>query len=265
MFSNIDDSTQTMDAIINYIMAGQGKFSGADDWQEFLEIIREKCAAGAQSDREKEIPIASWRKFYRIVNKAINDKAAIFARDINASKGETRLGDALKYIKKNEVHVIDIAKLSEDKQAYVFGDAVRTIYNLQLGEYNGDENVAPPSRIIIFIDELNKYASKDSPKNSPILHQILDVAERGRSLGVVLFAAEQFRSAIHDRVTGNCSTHAYGRTNTIEVTKSDYKSVPPVYKTMMTRLKQGEYIVQNPIFRSMLHIKFPKPIYKQVK
>jgi hypothetical protein len=246
-------------------MAGQGKFSGADDWQEFLEIIREKCAAGAQSDREKEIPIASWRKFYRIVNKAINDKAAIFARDINASKGETRLGDALKYIKKNEVHVIDIAKLSEDKQAYVFGDAVRTIYNLQLGEYNGDENVAPPSRIIIFIDELNKYASKDSPKNSPILHQILDVAERGRSLGVVLFAAEQFRSAIHDRVTGNCSTHAYGRTNTIEVTKSDYKSVPPVYKTMMTRLKQGEYIVQNPIFRSMLHIKFPKPIYKQVK
>ena len=120
MFSNIDDSTQTMDAIINYIMAGQGKFSGADDWQEFLEIIREKCAAGAQSDREKEIPIASWRKFYRIVNKAINDKAAIFARDINAGKGETRLGDALKYIKKNEVHVVDIAKLSEDKQAYVF-------------------------------------------------------------------------------------------------------------------------------------------------
>ena len=250
MFSNIDDSTQTMDAIINYIMAGQGKFSGADDWQEFLEIIREKCAAGAQSDREKEIPIASWRKFYRIVNKALNDKAAIFA---------------LKYIKLNDVYFVFIAKLSEDKQAYVFGDAVRTIYNLQLGEYNGDENVAPPSRIIIFIDELNKYASKDSPKNSPILHQILDVAERGRSLGVVLFAAEQFRSAIHDRVTGNCSTHAYGRTNTIEVTKSDYKSVPPVYKTMMTRLKQGEYIVQNPIFRSMLHIKFPKPIYKQVK
>ena len=74
-----------------------------------------------------------------------------------------------------------------------------------MGEYNGDENVVPPSRIIIFIDELNKYASKDSPKNSPILHQILDVAERGRSLGVVLFAAEQFRSAIHDRVTGNLS------------------------------------------------------------
>lgn len=115
------------------------------------------------------------------------------------------------------MHVIDIAKLSEDKQAFVFGDAIRTIYDLQLGQYSGEEGVNPPSRIVIFIDELNKYASKDAPKNSPILKQVLDVAERGRSLGVVLFAAEQFRSAIHDRVTGNCSTHAYGRTNSIEV------------------------------------------------
>ena len=263
MFSNIDDSNQTMDAIISYIISGQGKFGQITDWQDFLDAVKEKCAAGSSSS-DKEIPVASWRKFYRIVNKGITDNR-IFSRDINSSKGETRLGDALKYIKKNEVHVIDIAKLSEDKQAYVFGDAVRTIYDLQLGQYSGDEGVNPPSRIVIFIDELNKYASKETPKNSPILRQILDVAERGRSLGVVLFAAEQFRSAIHDRVTGNCSTHAYGRTNSIEVTKTDYKSVPTVYKTMMTRLKQGEYIVQNPVFRSMLNIKFPKPIYKQNK
>lgn len=230
MFSNIDDSTQTMDAIVNYIMTGQGDFSKAQDWQEFLEIVRKKCNETGKEAKDKEIPVASWRKFHRIVNKAINDKTAIFARSLSDNGKETRLGDALKYIHKNEVHVIDIAKLSEDKQSYIFGDALRTIYNLQLGEYSGDEDVNPPSRIIIFIDELNKYASKDSPKNSPILHEILDVAERGRSLGIILFAAEQFRSAIHDRVTGNCSTHAYGRTNTIELTKSDYKSVPPVYK-----------------------------------
>lgn len=263
MFANIDDSTQTMESIISYIMSGQGKFNQVSNWQEFLEAVKEKCSAET-SGKDKEIPVASWRKFYRIINKSITDNK-IFARDIRESEGETRIGDALKYIKKNEVHVIDIAKLSEDKQAYVFGDAIRTIYDLQLGQYAGEEGVNPPSRVVIFIDELNKYASKETPKNSPILRQVLDVAERGRSLGVVLFAAEQFRSAIHDRVTGNCSTHAYGRTNSIEVTKSDYKSIPSVYKTMMTRLKQGEYIIQNPIFRSLLNIKFPKPIYKQFK
>lgn len=263
MFANIDDSTQTMESIITYIMSGQGKFGYVGDWQEFLEAVKEKCSTET-SGKDKEIPVSSWRKFYRIINKSISDNK-IFARDVIPDKGETRIGDALKHIQKNEVHVIDIAKLSEDKQAYVFGDAVRTIYDLQLGQYSGEEGVNPPSRIVIFIDELNKYASKDSPKNSPILRQVLDVAERGRSLGVVLFAAEQFRSAIHERVTGNCSTHAYGRTNSIEVTKSDYKSIPSVYKTMMTRLKQGGYIIQNPVFRSLLNIKFPKPIYKQFK
>ncbi len=263
MFANIDDSTQTMESIISYIMSGQGKFAQVSDWQGFLEAVHEKCSTET-SGKDKEIPVASWRKFYRIINKSITDNK-IFARDIREDNNETRIGDAIKYIKKNEVHVIDIAKLSEDKQAYVFGDAIRTIYDLQLGQYSGEEGVNPPSRIVIFIDELNKYASKDTPKNSPILRQVLDVAERGRSLGVVLFAAEQFRSAIHDRVTGNCSTHAYGRTNSIEVTKGDYKSIPSVYKTMMTRLKQGEYIIQNPVFRSLLSIKFPKPIYKQFK
>ena len=263
MFANIDDSTQTMEAIISYIMSGQGDCNQVSDWQGFLEAIKKKCST-ENAGKDKEIPVASWRKFYRIINKSITDNK-IFARDIREEDGETRIGDALKYIKKNEVHVIDIAKLSEDKQAYVFGDAIRTIYDLQLGQYAGEEGVNPPARIVIFIDELNKYASKETPKNSPILRQVLDVAERGRSLGVVLFAAEQFRSAIHDRVTGNCSTHAYGRTNSIEVTKSDYKSIPSVYKTMMTRLKQGEYIIQNPIFRSLLNIKFPKPIYKQFK
>lgn len=263
MFANIDDSTQTMESIISYIMSGQGRFNHVSDWQDFLEAVKEKCSSET-SGKDKEIPVASWRKFYRIINKSITDNK-IFARDIREEDGETRIGDALKYIKNNEVHVIDIAKLSEDKQAYVFGDAIRTIYDLQLGQYSGEEGVNPPSRIVIFIDELNKYASKETPKNSPILRQVLDIAERGRSLGVVLFAAEQFRSAIHDRVTGNCSTHAYGRTNSIEITKSDYKSIPPVYKTMMTRLKQGEYIIQNPIFRSLLNIKFPKPIYKQFK
>lgn len=265
MFANIEDSTQTMDAIVSYVMAGQGGFNEVDNWDEFLNLVKEKCSTQSVRKTDKEIPVASWRKFYRIVNKSIRGNS-IFASTIKAQNNEVRLGDSLRYIKKNEVHVIDIAKLSEDKQGYVFGDVMRTIYDLQLGQFNDDNDVKPPAKIVIFIDELNKYASKDTPKNSPVLRQILDIAERGRSLGVVLFAAEQFRSAIHDRVAGNCSTHAYGRTNAIEITKgSDYRAMPEVYKNMLTRMKQGEYLIQNPVFRSLLKIKFPEPIYKQFK
>ena len=261
MFASLDDPNQTIDSILNYIISKQGNFDNLTSWSAFLEEIQEKCQAGRSGD--KEITVSSWRRFNRIIRKLIY-RNHIFDR-IHDYTEETRIGEALKHIKKNEVHVIDIAKLNEGMQGFVFGDAIRTIYNLQLGEYSGEKNVNPPRKIIIFIDELNKYASQDSPKNSPILQQILDIAERGRSLGIILFSAEQFRSAIHSRVTGNCSSHAYGRTNAIEIAKSDYKYVPQVYKNMMTRLKQGEYIIQNPIFRSLLNIKFPKPLYKQYK
>ena len=185
-------------------------------------------------------------------------------RTIRLDGKSVRLRDQIAKIQKNDVMVIDVAKLDEESQGFVFGDVMRAVYNLKLGSSERPDDEIP-DRIIIFIDELNKYASQDTPKSSPILHQVLDIAERGRSLGIILFSAEQFRSAIHSRVTGNCSTHTYGRTNAIEIAKPDYKFVPSVYKNMMTRLKQGEYIVQNPIFRSLLSIKFPEPIYKQYK
>lgn len=72
-------------------------------------------------------------------------------------------------------------------------------------------------------------------------------------------------SAIHNRVTGNCAAFAYGRTNAIEVAKPNYRYIPKVYQNMMTRLKPGEYIVQSFSFTSLLHIKFPRPLYKQFK
>lgn len=109
-----------------------------------------------------------------------------------------RLRDKVANIKKNDVMVIDIAKLDEESQGFVFGDVMRAIYNLKLSSERPEEEI--PDRIIIFIDELNKYASTDVPKSSPILRQLLDITERGRSLGIILFGAEQFVSDIHKRV-----------------------------------------------------------------
>lgn len=258
MFSSIDDPGQTMDSILNYIISGRGEFGNLDSWNDFLDKVKKCCEAGGHGD--KEISVLSWRKFERIVKKSIYNNPLFGS--IKATDKEIRISQALADIKKNEVHVIDIAKLSDDMQAFVFGDAIKAIYNLKLSP---DDEANPPSKIVIFIDELNKYASSDVPKSSPILRQVLDIAERGRSLGIVLFGAEQFKSAIHQRVTGNCSTFAYGRTNAIELTKSDYRFIPSIYKSMMSRLKQGEYIIQNPVFRSLLNIMFPKPIYKQFK
>lgn len=264
LFSNIDDPTQSMESIVNYIISGEGVFNGVRNWEELKDEIKKHQEKG-DTGKDKTISVLSWRKFYRLFRKTLERNKDLFSNSINASKSEVRLQDSIKQIKKNDIHVIDIAKLDEESQGFVFGDVMRAIYDLKLGQITDRKESEIPSKIVIFIDELNKYGSKDVPKNSPILRQLLDITERGRSLGIILFAAEQFKSDIHDRVKGNCATHAYGRTNAIEISKPDYQFVPPVYKSMLTRLKQGEYILQNPVFRSLLNIKFPRPLYKQFK
>ena len=259
MFSNIEDSSGTMESIINFIITEQGGFGEVGSWTQFINKVSEFTSAGRKGG-DKDISVMSWRKFKRIISKSLSH--TIFSKRIVPEKNEIRLRESIKNIKKNAVHVIDIAKLDQDTQAFVFGDVIRSIYDLKLGQEDRDD-IDIPSKIIVFIDELNKYASKDIPKTSPILRQIMDISERGRSLGIILFSVEQFKSAIHDRVKGNCATHAYGRTNAIEISKSDYKYIPPVYKNMLTRLDPGEYIIEHPVFRSLLSLKFPKPLYKQ--
>lgn len=258
LFANVDDPNETIESIVNFIMANSGDFYGVETWEDFLQVVK----SYTQSDKKnttKEISVMSWRKFYRLFNKSYQKCKQMFTNKLGDDG--VRLREEIANINKNDVMVIDVAKLDEESQGFVFGDVMRAVYNLKLGaSKRPDEEI--PDRIIIFIDELNKYASSDVPKSSPILHQLLDITERGRSLGIVLFGAEQFVSDIHRRVKGNCATQAFGRTNAIEITREDFRFVPGVYKTMLTRMRQGEYIIQNPVFRSMLHINFPLPIYK---
>lgn len=259
LFANIDDPNETIESIINYIISNGQGFKGVATWEDFKNALYTQTQAGkTKAQGGDSISVMSWRKFYRLFNKSYQKCQQMFTNQLGKS---VRLRDQVEQISKNDVMVIDVAKLDEESQGFVFGDVMRAVYNLKLGSsMRPDEEI--PDRIIIFIDELNKYASNDVPKSSPILRQLLDITERGRSLGIVLFGAEQFVSDIHKRVKGNCATQAFGRTNAIEITKEDFRFVPSVYKTMLTRLKQGEYIIQNPVFRSMLNIKFPKPIYK---
>jgi hypothetical protein len=254
LLANEEDSTGTLESCVNYVINQSGPFSNIDKWSSFKEAL-DKCTASGNTSN-KEIQVSSWRKFKRCISKATNND--IFAKSL-AGK-DVDLTDVIdNNLRPNQVLVIDIARLDENSQSFVFGSVARAIYDLKLGAERSDI----PDKVILFVDELNKYASNDVPKNSPILKQLLDIAERGRSLGIILFSVEQFRSAIHDRVKGNCATHAYGRTNAIEVSKSDYRYIPKVYQNMMTRLSPGEYIIQNPALRSLVNVKFPRPIYKQ--
>ncbi len=258
LLANEDDSTGTLESCVNYIINRQEPFNSVDSWTTLRDKIDECARTEANGGKKNEIQVTSWRKFKRCVNKAIQNP--IFATNLNDTTGEVDLTEEIaNSLVAGQIMVIDIARLDDNAQSFVFGSVARAIYDMKLGAER--DNI--PEKVIMFVDELNKYASNDVPKSSPILQQLLDIAERGRSLGIILFSVEQFRSAIHDRVKGNCATQAYGRTNAIEVSKSDYRYIPKVYQNMMTRLSPGEYIISNPALRSLVNIRFPRPVYKQ--
>lgn len=256
LLANEDDNTGTMESCVNYVINGQGNFRNVQTWDTLKEVVGQ-YANGSTTGAKNEILPSSWKKFLRIINKAVNtqgvfnDNLADHEKDLTAEIKNNLIG--------GQVMVIDITLLDDNTQSFVFGSVARAIWEMK---FDAERNNIP-KKVIIFVDELNKYASSDTPKSSPILHQLLDITERGRSLGIILFSVEQFRSAIHERVKGNCATSAYGRTNAIEVSKPDYRYIPKVYQNMMTRLTAGEYIIANPALRSLVNVKFPYNTYKQ--
>ena len=202
LFSDIDDPNLTMESIISTI-ANSSEFRDLKTWDEFLVKIDSYTQPQQATGQNRDIQIASWKKFKRIVRKNIENNA-IFAQRIAEKQREVRLREAISKIKGNDIFVIDIAKLDGVLQSFVFGDVIKAVSDLIQGQYDDSWDVKnPPDKIVVFVDELNKYAAADI-SNSPLLTQIRDVAERGRSLGIVLFSAEQFKSAVNSKVTGNC-------------------------------------------------------------
>lgn len=260
IFANedIDDSSGTMAAVIAYIESEKAPFSSIGSWEKFKATMK-SLLEDKEKLRDTNIPLVSWKKFNRIMDKVLCDE--VFTDDVAEDSHEVVLSDILKEIKPNEVRVIDIAHLDEKSQGFVFGDVMDTLHTMM----SAKSIEGMPDKIIVFVDELNKYASKDTPKSSQILQQLLEITERGRSLGLILFSVEQFKSAIHERVRGNCATSAFGRTNFVEVASSEYRFFGEIYRNMMTRLDPGEYIISNPSMRSLMKIKFPRPVYQENK
>ena len=176
----------------------------------------------------------------------------------NVSTGEINLAEHIWEIQPGQVYVIDIARLRDFERAFVVGDVVNEVNKLFAGEI---EEMEPPGKVVFFVDELNKYAPSGRAE-SPILHDLLEIAERGRSLGISLLGVEQFASQIHSRVIGNCSNKVYGRSDSTELSDQAYRHIPEDLKSLITRLDQGQLLLKHPLYRHPVQICFPRPVYK---
>ena len=150
------------------------------------------------------------------------------------------------------LYVIDVAGVDQLGQDLVF---TRVVSKLREHLERRDLGV---DHVVVFVDELNKYAPADGPETY-VRRMLLDISERGRYLGLVLFGAQQFRSQGHRRVVGNASTTIYGRMDSDELAMPGYQTISAATKSKLATLPKGELMVRHPHFAHPIFLKFPRP------
>ncbi len=153
----------------------------------------------------------------------------------------------------HQVTVVDLHNLHDRAKRFVVGVTVRRAFD--------DKEAAGQSGELLFLvlDELNKYAPREG--SSPIKEILLDVAERGRSLGVILIGAQQTASEVERRIISNCSIRVVGRLDPAEAAREEYGFLPAVQRQRATIIKPGTMLLAQPELPVPLVLEFPFPAW----
>jgi DNA helicase HerA-like ATPase len=153
----------------------------------------------------------------------------------------------------HQVTVVDLHNLNDRAKRFVVGVVLRKLFDEK--ERSGQ---AKPIHYVV-LDELNKYAPRDS--SSPIKEILLDVAERGRSLGIVLIGAQQTASEVERRIVANSAIRVVGRLDSAEATRGEYGFLPAAQRQRATILKPGTMLLSQPELPVPLVVQFPFPAW----
>ncbi len=183
----------------------------------------------------------------RRLRSAVKPLDAIIRGDL-AHRGERSISTS-----RAQVTVVDLHNLPDRAQRFVVGVTLR-------GEFARKERqgTARPLMFVV-LDELNKYAPREG--DSPIKQILLDVAERGRSLGVILIGAQQTASEVERRILANCAIRVAGRLDAAEAERPEYGFLPPAQRARAMIAKPGTMFIAQPDIPVPLAVDFPFPAW----
>jgi DNA helicase HerA-like ATPase len=148
------------------------------------------------------------------------------------------------------VSVVDIHGLHEAAQRFVVGALLAELFKAKQG--SGRE----PLRFIV-LDELNKYAPKEG--RSPLKELLVDIAERGRSLGVLLIGAQQAATSVAPTIVRNAAVKVVGRLDAGEA--GEYRFLTPEVRERATRFLPGTMVLDQPLIPAPIPLRFPFPAF----
>jgi DNA helicase HerA-like ATPase len=260
---NKDDIDAKADALIDFItervvdrrMEKDGPLSRDHTVQSFADLeawFRDRLQGMERANVE------SWRTHHiATIRKVRNRLSNISTRCAGLVTDSGDVSDLpFGSFEDRAVYVVDVATLEEDAQDLIFA---RIVSKLREHLERRDLGV---KHLIVFVDELNKYAPNDA-QDTYVRKMLLDIAERGRYLGLVLFSAQQFRSQVHRRVVGNSGTALYGRMDSDELATPGYAVLSPATRTRLATLEKGQLMVRHPHFTQPIFVRFPRPAVMQ--
>lgn len=150
-----------------------------------------------------------------------------------------------------QVTVVAIQSLHDLAQRFVVGALLQETFAEK--EQTGQR--LPLS--VVVLDELNKYAPREG--NSPLKEMLIDIAQRGRSLGVLLVGAQQTASRIAQEVMENAAIRVAGRLDAAEAERSEYGWMLPSTRARARLLKPGTMVISQPAIPVPLVVNFPFP------
>ena len=150
-----------------------------------------------------------------------------------------------------QVTVVGIQTLHDLGQRFVVGALLNETFEEK--EQSGQR--LPLS--VVVLDELNKHAPREG--SSPLKEMLIDIAQRGRSLGVLLVGAQQTASKVAQEVMENAAIKVVGRLDAAEAERAEYGWMLPSTRARARLLKPGTMVLSQPSIPVPVVLDFPFP------
>lgn len=261
LFADAEDDRAQYTTVVYNVMAQLRRAEGTDSGAVIIEGEKVRTfreLADLVTDRvQDEDSRRSWagpaigtgtvNAFVRRLQASVRHIERLVRADVpNPDKHRIRLDE-------NQVTVVDLHNLNDRAKRFVVGVTLRRAFEDKERAGQSDELLA------VVLDELNKYAPRDG--TSPIKEVLLDIAERGRSLGVILIGAQQTASEVERRIIANSSIRVVGRLDSAEASREEYGFLPAVHRQRATIVKPGTMILSQPELPVPLVLEFPFPAW----
>ncbi len=217
-------------------------------FRELADLITERV----QSEEDRytwagpAIGIGTINAFVRRLQASVRHLGRLIRADV-AAPDRHRIG------LQDQVTVVDLHNLNDRAKRFVVGVTLKRAFE--------DKERAGQSEelLMVVLDELNKYAPREG--SSPIKEILLDIAERGRSLGVILIGAQQTASEVERRIIANSSIRVVGRLDSAEAAREEYGFLPGAHRQRATIVKPGTMLLSQPELPVPLVLEFPFPAW----